>query len=333
MSGVQIDFLLAEFQRRPRAAVTRFEHFGLHPQDIFVKPNCPAQIHHGQHKMIKLCQRWHLHTPLFRIKLAFMSDHTQTKTDVMDVARARALQATLGQTPSIEFGHQLPPFFHQIYFWDAQTPDRLGRDGHPATGGFIPDMGLPRRMWAAGKLIFHGQLLAGSKADRISVIEGMTRKDGRSGPLAFVRVRHDIRQRNALVLTEWQELVYRPDTPTAQPEPQMARTDETATTVMSYDATHLFRYSALTFNGHRIHYDVDYARDVEGYAGLVVHGPLHAHMLMSLAQEQLGQLGTFSYRATSPLIAGEDVTYCWNDGAVWARGPDGRLVMTGSAAA
>ena len=260
-----------------------------------------------------------------------MLNLTQTQTDLMDVARARALQATLGQVPTIEFGHKLPPFYHQIYFWDAQPSDALGRDGHPATGSFIPDLGLPRRMWAAGKLIFHNPLLAGAKAERTSLIEAVTRKDGRSGPLAFVRLRHDISQRGALALSEWQELVYRPDENITRPAPQMARTDETASQQVTYDTTHLFRYSALTFNGHRIHYDADYARDVEGYPGLVVHGPLHAHMLMTLADAQLKGLTEFSYRAISPVSVDDPVDYCWNDGAVWARGADGRAVMTGTA--
>jgi len=260
-----------------------------------------------------------------------MLNQTQTQTDVLDVARARALQATLGEAPTIDFGHKLPPFAHQIYFWDSQPAGSLGRDGHPATGGFLPDLGLPRRMWAAGKLVFHAPLLAGSKAERTSVIEAVTRKDGRSGPLAFVRVRHDIKQRGTLAVTEWQELVYRPDENITAAPAQMARTDETAVKLMTYDTTHLFRYSALTFNGHRIHYDADYARDVEGYAGLVVHGPLHAHMLMGLAEAQLGKLTEFNYRATSPVIVGERVDYCWADGNVWARAADGRLCMSGTA--
>lgn len=260
-----------------------------------------------------------------------MLNKTQTQTDVMDTDRARALQITLGDAPTIEPGHALPPFFHQIYFWDAQPPAALGRDGHPATGGFIPDLGLPRRMWAAGRLVFHAPLRAGSKAMRTSMIEAVTRKDGRTGPLAFVRIRHDIRQRGALVLSEWQELVYRPDENITRPAPEMARRDETAKRQMIYDSTQLFRYSALTFNGHRIHYDADYARDVEGYAGLVVHGPLHAHMLMGLAETQMGGLTEFSYRAISPAIAGEPVDYCWHDGTLWARGADGRTCMIGTA--
>lgn len=256
---------------------------------------------------------------------------TQTLTDIMDPARARALQATLGGTPDIQSGDVLPPFAHQIYFWDPQPPAALGRDGHPATGGFIPDLGLPRRMWAAGRLVFHAPLLAGIRAQRVSTIEEVTRKSGRSGPLAFVRIRHDIRQRQALVLSEWQELVYRADDAPAA-APPIAPLDEDASQDHSFDATLLFRYSALTFNGHRIHYDEAYARKVEGYDGLVVHGPLHAHLLMGLAVRQLGELRTFSYRATGPLMHHETATYCWrNDGTLWVRGPGGRQCMTAQA--
>ena len=256
-------------------------------------------------------------------------DSAQTLTDPMDPARARALQATLGQAPSIVAGDPLPPFAHQVYFWDPQVPDRLGRDGHPARGGFIPDMGLPRRMWAAGRLVFHKPLRAGIRAERLSRIEAVTRKQGRSGPLAFVTLRHDIRQAQALALTEFQELVYREDGVAAEPPaaPDGAEVQEERT----FDPTLLFRYSALTFNGHRIHYDADYAREVEGYAGLVVHGPLHAHLLMDMAQAQLGALRNFQYRATSPVICGERVRYCWRAGRLWAAGTDGRLVMEAQA--
>jgi len=252
----------------------------------------------------------------------------------MDPDRARAMQATLGQDPDIGSGDALPPFFHHLYFWDPQPAPRLGRDGHPKTGGFIPDMGLPRRMWAAGRLRFHAPLLAGIRAEKTSTIESVTRKDGRSGPLAFVRIRHDIRQRQALSLSEWQDIVYRedpaPDAPA--PVPPLAATDEVARQSQSFDETALFRYSALTFNGHRIHYDADYARRVEGYRGLVVHGPLLAQVLMLMAQAQLGRpLTQFDYRATAPLIAGEVADFCWRDGLLWVRGPDGRQCMQAEA--
>lgn len=255
-----------------------------------------------------------------------MTDHgsaTQTLSDIMDPARARALQATLGLNQTIESGSALPPFFHHIYFWDPQPPENLGRDGHPALGGFVPDMGLPRRMWAAGRLLFHTPLKAGVKAERTSMIEGVTRKQGRSGPLAFVRLRHDIRQRGTIVLSEWQDLVYREDG-VSNPERPNARTDETHAQDVAFDSTLLFRYSALTMNGHRIHYDRPYAKRVEKYDDLVVHGPLLAQHLMLMGAAQLGRpLTEVSYRATAPLTLPNSATLCWNDGAAWVRGPHG----------
>ncbi len=254
---------------------------------------------------------------------------SQSVADPFDIARARALQATLGQTPDLQTGDPMPPFYHQIYFWDPQPPENLGRDGHPATGGFIPDLGLPRRMWAAGKLTFHRPLLAGIKAERSSVVEAVTRKQGRSGPLGFVTIRHDIKQRGTLALTEHQELVYREDGVTA--EIPQAATDEDTREDVQFNSTVLFRYSALTFNGHRIHYDETYARQVDGYDGLVVHGPLLAHLLMGLAARQLGVLTTFQYRATAPLMHHEVATLCWTSGRAWVRGPDGRQCMIAEA--
>tara|TARA_R110002094_G_scaffold189996_1_gene164797 strand:- start:1709 stop:2503 length:795 start_codon:yes stop_codon:yes gene_type:complete len=258
-------------------------------------------------------------------------DRVQTIADPMDIGRAQALAATLGDMTIIATGDPLPPFAHQIYFWDAQPPGALGRDGHPAKGGFIPDLGLPRRMWAAGKLVWHRPLLAGIRAEKTSTIESITRKSGRSGPLAFVRVRHDIKQRMTLALTEYQDLVYREDQPQAHPAPPVARTDEDHAESVHFDSTVLFRYSALTFNGHRIHYDENYARGVEGYDGLVVHGPLLAHLLMGLAKRQLGDLTSFAYRATSPLMHHETATLCWKDNQAWVRGPDGRQCMIADA--
>ena len=260
--------------------------------------------------------------------------HTQSVSDPLDPARARAMEAMLGAESSIRSGDPLPPFFHQMYFWDPRPTQELGRDGHPWTGGFIPDMGLPRRMWAAGRLAFHGALLAGVKAERRSIVDSVTRKDGKTGPLAFVRIRHDILQRGGLALTEWQDIVYRQD-PTpgdAQPVAPVAPNDEDRSLVRSFDSTALFRYSALTFNGHRIHYDKPYAQEFEGYPGLVVHGPLLAQMLMLLAEEALGRpMREFSYRATAPLFDGEEATFCWKAGRLWVRGPVGRLCMEAAA--
>lgn len=249
----------------------------------------------------------------------------------MDPARASALQAALGLEARCEAGTPLSPFFHHLYFWDPQPPENLGRDGHPALGGFVPDMGpdikQPRRMWAAGRVLFHAPLLAGVKAEKTSVIEGVTRKDGRSGPLAFVRIRHDIRQRGTGVISEWQDLVYRGEGGTKPDRPE-ARTDEVHSETVSFDTTLLFRYSALTMNGHRIHYDRPYAKRVEKYEDVVVHGPLLAQLLMLMGERQLGTpLTEVNYRATAPLTLSHDATLCWNDGAAWVRGPQGEQCM------
>ena len=193
----------------------------------------------------------------------------------------------------------------------------------------MPDLGLPRRMWAGGELVSHAPLRAGIKARKESRIESVTRKSGRSGPLGFVRVRHDIVQRGALCVTEWQDIVYREDdAPSAAPV--AARTDEEVAIPFAPDSTLLFRYSALTFNGHRIHYDADYARTVEGYAGLVVHGPLLAHLLMRLAASR-APLTRFVYRARGPLILPETAAICAKGPDLWVRAADGRLCMEGRA--
>lgn len=243
------------------------------------------------------------------------------------------MQVALGQAPSLKAGDALPPFFHQLYFWTPVPPAQLGRDGHPRVGGLIPDMGLPRRMWAGGRLAFDAPLRLGAPATRVSVCEAATRKAGRTGPLAFITLRHELVQDGVTCVTEWQDLVYRedPDPSAPRPVPPVAPVDEEAAEQRTFDATLLFRYSALTFNGHRIHYDQPYARSVEGYDGLVVHGPLLAQHLMLMAEAALGPLEHFEFRATAPLMHSETATFCRKGRAFWVRGPDGRLCMTATA--
>ena len=259
----------------------------------------------------------------------------QTITDLLDPARAQALHASLdrgGDAPGT--GDALPAFWHHIYFWDPQPPGMLGPDGHPATGsGLIPDLGLPQRMWAGGALEFRAPLIVGQQAEKVSVVESAVEKTGRSGRLGFVKLRHDIVQGGALKIREYQDLVYRePPKDRATVAPPMARKNEDFAQRVTFTTTQLFRYSALTFNGHRIHYDADYARDVEGYDGLVVHGPLLAQMLIDLGQSQLGQMQKFSFRATSALTHLESADLCWaSDGAMWVRAQDGRQCMQAQA--
>lgn len=256
-------------------------------------------------------------------------NNTTSQSDPLDPARASAMNVALGKADDVAVGDPLPPFYHQLYFWTPAPPDALGRDGHPRVGGLIPDMGLPRRMWAAGRLRFGPPLLAGIPAMRKTICESHDHKVGRSGPLGFVTLRHDFYQGDALCLTEWQDLVYRedPSRDAARSQAPVARTDEDHAEEVTFSSTLLFRYSALTFNGHRIHYDLDYARDVEGYEGLVVHGPLLAQLLMLMAAKALGPLREFEFRATAPLMHFERAVLCRNGTDLWVRGPDGRQCM------
>ena len=251
------------------------------------------------------------------------------RDDILDPARLSALAATLGLS-----GEAIRPFWHQIYFWDAQPGSKLGVDGHPKTGALIPDMGLPRRMWAGGRLRFHARPTPGQTARKSTTLLSANRKQGRTGALGLVTLHHEITQDGTLLVSEEQDLIYR-EADARSGTPPHAATDETEVRSHNFTTTELFRYSALTFNGHRIHYDRDYARNVEGYDGLVVHGPLLAQYLMIMAEDLLGGLSAFDFRATAPLPDHQPVTFCAKpvDGGLtlWARAEDGRQCMTATA--
>lgn len=253
--------------------------------------------------------------------------------DRLDPARAAALWSALGRAgPPPGAGDPMPAFFHHLYFWDLAPPAGLGPDGHPATGGLIPDLGLPRRMWAGGKLVFHTPLRLGIVAEKATMLRAVTRKEGRTGRLGFVTLRHEIRQRGALAVSEDQVLVYRPaHEPDADP-PQVPKIEDMPTTcrTVRFDPVLLFRYSALTMNGHRIHYDLPFA-EAEGYEGLVVHGPLLAQLLASHAEERFGPLNTFQFRATAPLTHLDTAEICSKGDHFWVRTADRRLAMTAKA--
>lgn len=220
----------------------------------------------------------------------------------------------------------------------AVASEGLGQDGHPLRGGFLPPVPLPRRMWAGGELSFLSPLRVGDEVTRISRIADVTHKLGRSGELVFVTVEHETHSANRLAVRERQDIVYRaietgPSTQApAAPEPRLADHSEQvdATTTL------LFRYSALTFNGHRIHYDLDYARNEEGYPGLVVHGPLQATLLLHFATRIRGAIPAhFSYRSSAPLICGSSFTINASETSggldLWTAGEDDRTRMAGVA--
>ena len=265
---------------------------------------------------------------------------TRTITDRLDPARAAALHATLGRDgPPPQAGDPLPPFWHYIQFWEPAPPAALGRDGHPKPGNFIPDTGLPRRMWAGSRVSFPGEIRVGDRVVRRSVIASIREKAGKSGALVFVTVRHEIgREGEPPAIVDEHDIVYRgleaaPAAPTeVVPAGAWRRT-------LTPDAVLLFRYSALTFNGHRIHYDRDYVTGVEGYPGLVVHGPLTATLLVDLVRRNApaARIDSFSFRAMSPLFDGNDMSVNAAlpdaDGRVrlWAANAEGRLAMAAEA--
>ena len=238
----------------------------------------------------------------------------EQKSDTLTPGLVERLRATIGDLAPVG-PDSVPLAAHWCLAPAAVPPAEIGLDGHPARGGFLPPIPLPRRMWAGGALHIHRALDIGDTVTRTSRIADITEKSGRSGRLVFVAVDHEITTgTGAIAVTERQDIVYREAQRASAPQPQARpRSDGPAPEyrhVVEATTTLLFRYSALTFNGHRIHYDRDYARDVEGYPGLVVHGPLQATLLINLASRlKDGRLPkTFVYRGISPLFDGAAFT-------------------------
>ena len=256
------------------------------------------------------------------------SETVERIVDRVDVARAEALLATLGRPASLSPGAILPPMAHHAFFWSPVSEDQLGRDGHEKLGGLVPDLGLPVRMDGGGRVQFHAPFRAGVQAERLSRVASVTRKEGRTGALAIVTLRHEIRQRAQPVLTEDQTLLYRAEALPSEAPSVTAEPDERR--ALKLTPVSLFRYSALTFNAHRIHYDADYTRDL-GHPGLIVHGPLMATHLALWAAER-GEVRTFSFRAVSPLFLGDVAWLCRAGAQFWVEGPKRRLCMTAEAA-
>lgn len=228
---------------------------------------------------------------------------TESCSDNLDIGHVRQTALALGRPAPAE-GEPLPHLWLWAHFVRGQVYEELGRDGHPAEGGLLPPLGERNRMWAGGRVRFHTPLLAGVPATRNSSIVAITEKQGRTGSLLFFTVQHDYVQQGRLCVSEEQDIVYRAPTPpklegsVLPPARHWSQTVEPSTVM-------LFRYSAVTFNGHRIHYDLDYVTRHEGYSGLVVHGPLIATiMLQACVDANPGrEVDSFHYRGLRPLIA------------------------------
>jgi 3-methylfumaryl-CoA hydratase len=267
---------------------------------------------------------------------------TERSVDRVTAAPVAGLAATLDRDdPAPKDGDVLPPLWHWLYFLPHFRASDVGPDGHAKRGGFLPPIRLPRRMWAGGRVTFRAPLHIGESIARESRIVDIAHKAGRSGPLAFVVVRHTIEGRGGIAIVEEHDIVYRGEpggqTPNADPPP--APVGAVWSREIHPDPVLLFRYSALTFNSHRIHYDRRYVTDVEGYPGLVVHGPLIATLLVDLVRRQRPDAGlkTFSFKAVRPTfdlhpfhVNGQEAA----DGKtirLWASDHEGWLTMDATA--
>ena len=265
---------------------------------------------------------------------------SETIVDIATATPYAALAATLDRAPERpSAGTPLPALWHWLYFLPLHRQSEIGPDGHAKRGGFLPPVPLPRRMWAGSQFEFHQPLLVGDTLTRTSTIADVTEKSGRTGALVFVKVRHEIRrnQETDIALTEFHDIVYResakPDD--VAPPPKAAPANATWEREGIPDDVLRFRYSALTFNGHRIHYDRRYVTGVEGYPGLIVHGPLIATLLLDLLRHQRpdARVAKYEFRAIRPTFDTHHFFVCGEPQAdgktfhLWARDHERWLTM------
>ncbi|MDA0961453.1 MAG: MaoC family dehydratase N-terminal domain-containing protein [Proteobacteria bacterium] len=242
-----------------------------------------------------------------QINFSAWENRVETRTGGLSAQLAAMAQATLGGGDrALGPGDVMPPLWHWFAFAPTTPTADLGRDGHPPLGDFLPPVRLERRMWAGGNLAFHAPLHVDEPLTRTSTIRKVTEKQGEAGPMVFVTVEHEIAGRNGRAITERQDIVYLPIPDSYTPPRKIAAQGDTVLAdKIDIPPTLLFRYSALTFNAHRIHYDLPYATQVEHYPGLVVHGPLQATLLMDAATRFMRRAPDhFTFRGVHPMFAG-----------------------------
>jgi len=261
---------------------------------------------------------------------------SETAEDVAATGPIRRLAALLDHDGAIWRADEVPPLAHWLYFLPEARQSAIGEDGHPRRGGLLPPLNnLPRRMWAGGEVEFLAPIRFLARLTRRSTVAGISPKTGKSGAMVFVTLRHEIFCDGETAVVERQDLVYREAAVAMAPSPAGdAAAESDGARVVQADPVLLFRFSALTFNGHRIHYDRDYARDVEFYAGLVVHGPLVATLLMDhfLRAQPRQAVKKFSFRAQSPLLDTAPVALNLaaepTGASLWAAHPGGKVGMS-----
>ena len=262
----------------------------------------------------------------------------QSASSILTIGPMEGLAATLDRnSTAFSLGDALPPLWHWLYFLETSKQSELAEDGHPHRGDFLPPIDLPRRMWAGSRLNFIRPLLAGEDIRRNSTIQSIKLKQGRSGSLGFVCVAHEFSDLSGVLLIEEHDIVYRgmPTGTVSAQFPLRADEDHDFARTVTPDPVLLFRYSALTFNGHRIHYDRAYAKDVESYPGLVVHGPLLATFLLELFADNHpdATLSGFSFKAIKPVFDNDSFQVCGNkpdnigNAKLWIADNAGNLCM------
>ncbi len=261
---------------------------------------------------------------------------SEIQTDVAARAPLDGLAATLDHADPPWRPGEVPPLGHWLYFLPGAPQHEIGPDGHPKRGGFLPPVELPRRMWGGGEFEFLAPVPIGAAIERRSTIANVEHKAGRSGAMVFVRVEHEISVRGAAAIREVHNIVYRegPKAGAGAPAPEKIERAAEFSREIVPDPVLLFRYSALTFNGHRIHYDRSYCEYAEGYPGLVVHGPLTATLLMDLYLRQRpgAAVSAFRFRARRPLFDIDPFSVCGmhrpGGADLWALDREGFVAMT-----
>ena len=253
----------------------------------------------------------------------------ETQTEFADAARLEKLSALLDNRTAHWQEALLPPLAHWLYCQPAAPQSNIGEDGHVKRGGFIPPIDLPRRMWASSDVKFHAPLGVNQKLTRRSKITALQPKKNKRGePLIFLTIRHDISDEARGHVEEMQHIVYKSDASSPPPSPpSRAVLAPEASREVQFDIARLFRFSALTFNAHRIHFDRAYAKQ-EGYAGLVVHGPYLAFLLLDHFLASSGRfVKSFHFRAERPLFDGLPAKLCCAGEELWIEGDDRAMLM------
>jgi 3-methylfumaryl-CoA hydratase len=266
---------------------------------------------------------------------------TRKEEDEVTLGAVRRMAATLDQDPSAYHrGSEMPESWYAILFGPTAREATLARDGHPITRDFLPPLPNARRMFGGRRVRFFAPLRVGDRVERVSTVTRAEEKTGRSGALTLLTVVHEVDAGAGIAVTEEQDLVYRAAfargpsataaTAAAKPQPQAAPEPDKPdwSRVIVPDPVLLFRYSALTFNAHRIHYDLPYARDIEGYPALVMNGGLTALLLVETARTHLPRrIAGYAARALHPLFVGQSITFngrlSGETAELWACGPDG----------